>query len=287
MKTVTNKTHRVIDFEDFDEYLEQCGKDSRKGNNRDSYDSETTPKESWDLKAGFAGAQELSRNGWEKGAMKMAKVRSLVSLPENSDRSIQPQPIWAEDGDEVDVDRYLAGEENCMIQFMPELTPSYGRVAKIIVNLAASCGIDSETQFRRGAAACVLIDALEAAGVRCEVWSLPFWGMSGGDLFGARVLIKRPDEHVEPDRMAFMLAHSAVMRRFGFRLLEQQEGRWGEMSHAFYGSPADIPLAEQNEEGTIYFGRQYGPYGSDDGMIVEVNRLLAKYLELEEEGAVA
>ena len=287
MKIVTNKAERIIDFNDFDEYLVQCAKDGRDDNDRSSYDDDHKPSKSWDMNAGFAGAIDLSRNGWAVGSKRMAKVRSLVSLPENSDRSIQPQPIWAEDGDEVDVDRYLAGEEDCMIQFVPELTPSYGRVAKIIVNLAASCDINSDTQFRRGAAACVLIDALEGAGVRCEVWSLPFWGSHGNTLFGARVLIKRPDEHVEPDRMAFMLAHPAVMRRFGFRLLEQQEGVWGEMSWKSYGSPADLPMEQREEEGTIYFGRQYGCFGSDAGMIEEVNRLLAKYLELEPEGEVA
>lgn len=287
MKTVTNKCERIIDFEDFDEYLVQCGKEGLGDNARGSYDDNNAPRQSWDMNAGFAGAQELSRNGWAAGVKRMAKVRDLVNLPDASDRSIQPQPEWAEDGDEVDVERYLAGEENCMIRFVPELTPSYGKVAKIIVNLAASCGIDSDTQFRRGAAACVLIDALEGAGVRCEVWSLPFWGKAGYDLFGARVLIKRPDEHVEPDRMAFMLAHPAVMRRFGFRLLEQQEGVWGKMSHRCYGSPEDLPKQEQEEEGTIYFGRQYGCYGSDAGMIEEINRLLAEYLELETEGEVA
>ena len=83
--------------------------------------------------------------------------------------------------------------------------------------------------------------------------------------------------------MAFMLAHPAVMRRLGFRLLEQQDpAKWGDWTHNAYGTPADLPEKERNAEGTIYFDRHYGGLGSDDEMIKKVNELLAKYLETNE-----
>jgi hypothetical protein len=81
--------------------------------------------------------------------------------------------------------------------------------------------------------------------------------------------------------MAFMLAHPAVMRRMAFRLVEQQPpSTWGKITHQGYGRPDDIPQAEQQEAGTIYFGRQYSEYHTDDDMVRSVNRLLAKYLEV-------
>ena len=281
MKVIDKDTLRTIEFSSFDEFLHEVRtKPALDRNGRHSETNDASKR--WDLEAGFDGANELASRGWKEGLAKMAKVRSLVELPDQSDRSIQAQPFFSDEGDEVDIDRYLAGEPECMIQFTPELTPSYGRVAKIIVNLAASCGVKSGTMYRRGAAACILIDALESAGVRCEVWVLPKTSSSGGDSFHTRVLVKRPDEHVEADRMAFMLAHPAVMRRLGFRLMEQQGPPWGDFTHAAYGTPADIPSKEREEEGTIYFGRQYSAYKNDADMVREVNRLLAKYLETQE-----
>ena len=282
MKVIDKGKMRTIEFNSFDEFLHEVRTKPREEDNN-SASADNSAKKKWDMNAGWDGANELASRGWKAGLTKMARVRSLVELPDQSDRSIQAQPFFSDEGDEVDIDRYLAGETECMIQFTPELTPSYGRVAKVIVNLAASCGVDSDTMYRRGAAACILIDALESAGVRCEVWVMPNTEKGRQHTFHSKVLVKRPDEHVEPDRMAFMLAHPAVMRRLGFRLVEQQPpDTWGKITWQGYGRPDDITEAEQQEAGTIYFGRQYSQYHTDEDMVREVNRILAKYLEVKE-----
>jgi hypothetical protein len=273
---------RTIEFNDFDDFLHTVRTAPLNSEARAS--SRTTSKsERWDMSAGWDGANELANRGWSAGLAKMARVRDLVDLPDQSDRSIQAQAFYSDEGDEVDIDRYLDGEPECMIQFTPELTPSYGRVAKIIVNMAASCGVDAATQYHRGAAACILIDALESAGVRCEVWCLPFCSREGRDRFVSKILVKRPDQHVEPDRMAYMLAHPAVMRRFGFRLLEQQGRPWVKWTKDGYGHPMDLPRSETEEDGTIYFDRQYGGYGNERDMIRSVNELLKKYIITDKE----
>ena len=280
MKTIDNETgtDRTIEYGNFDEFLhEVITTPPLKGNNNHSLSSTATQR--WDMGAGYDGAKRLADNGWAEGLATLGQVRSLVDIPDQSDRSIQPQPVWSDEGDEVDIDRYLDGETECMIRFTPEVTPSYGRVAKVLVNLAASAGVDSATQYRRGAAACILIDALEGAGVRCEVWCLPFCGRSGDNNFTAKVLVKKPDEHVEPDRLAFMLAHPAVMRRLGFRLLEQQPAPWGKWTKGGYGSPVNCSRSEQEEDGTIYFGAHAEAFETEESMVKAVNRLLAKYVD--------
>jgi len=285
MKTIDKPTEggkggmtRTIEFNNFDDFLHTARNVPR---HRSSGKASEThgPSERWDMDAGWDGANELANRGWSDGLAKMARARDLVDMPDQSDRSIQAQAFYSDEGDEVDIDRYLDGEPECMIQFTPEITPSYGRVAKIIVNLAASCSVSAATQYHRGAAACILIDALESAGVRCEVWCLPFCGRNGHDRFVSKILVKRPDQHVEPDRMAYMLAHPAVMRRLGFRLLEQQEKPWARWSKGgCYGSPIDLPKSETEEDGTIYFDRQYSGYDSEEDMIRSVNWLLKKYV---------
>ena len=269
-----NKKLRVR-HNNFDEYLKYVSNTPRlNGNGNDS--TSYTARDSWDLGAGWDGAMELSRRGWPEGLKAMNKARRLVDIPEHSDQGMQMKPFNAVAGDEVDVGLHLSGEPECMIDYHLQLTPSYGKVAKIIVNASASGSVNAKVMRYRGTAACILIDCLESAGVRCEVILLAF---CSGELT-SEVLIKKPDEHVEPDRMAFMLAHPAVMRRFGFKEAETHGGEIGKTTKTgTYGYPRDLPVSETEEEGTIYFDRYYSGYETESGMVRKTNELLSKYVE--------
>lgn len=264
----------VVEHDNFDEYLSYI-KDTpiKSGNGKQSKDN--SPKPKWDLNAGFDGAMELARKGWPEGLKKINRARQLIDIPEHSDQSMQMRSFNAVSGDEVDVGLYLSGEPECMTDYQLKLTPSYGKVAKIIVNCVASCSVKAATMQHRGAAACILIDALESSGVRCEVWMLP----TTSEVFYSKVLVKKADQHVEPDRMAFMLSHPAVLRRLAFKEQETYGGKVGQETKWGYGTPTDLPKEEREEDGTIYFGRYYSGYDTEKDMVKTTNSLLAKYVE--------
>ena len=279
MKIIGNEDSQMrVTFDSFGEFLKYVKETPRHDGAGDS-STRITAKDKWDLSCGWDGAFELANRGWSKGLDKMSKARSLVNIPEHSDQSMQMKPFNEVSGDEVDVGMYLTGEPECMIDYQLRLTPSYGKVAKVIVNCSASCNVNSGIMFRRGAAACILIDALESAGVRCEVWTMPMVTESRKTQFTSEVLVKKADQHLEPDRLAFMLAHPAVLRRLGFALLEKFGGAMASMSMAAYGHCLELPKDEQNEDGTIYFKDQCSGYSTDKEMILTVNELLAKYVE--------
>lgn len=263
----------------FDDYLSYViNTPIRKGNKRSS---RREASKGWDFGVGWDGAVELSRNGWEQGLKDLNKYRQLVDVPEHTDRGMHMRPFNDLSGDEVDVGLYLSGEPECMTDYHLQLTPSYGKVAKVIVNLTASHSVNSKTMAYRGTAACILIDALESAGVRCEVTLIPMSNRK----FMSEVTVKHPDEHMEPDRMTFMLAHPATFRRFGFKELETHGGAVGRQTKNGYGRVTELPKDEREQDGTIYFDGQCSGYRTEEQMIRSANNLLAKYVDADLQAA--
>ena len=265
-----------VRHDSFDTYLEYVQSAKRHSDSGD-HSSSISAKPSWDLDAGWEGALRMSRYGWPEGLEALNKARALVDVPEHSDQGMHMKPFSSVSGEEVDIGLYMTGEPECMTDYQLQLTPSYGKVAKVIVNSSASCSVNAKTMRHRGTSALILIDALESAGIRCEVVLLAF---ACHELI-SEVLIKRADDHVEPDRMAFMLAHPAVMRRFGFKEMETHGGETGRQTRGGYGCPADLPVEEREQDGTIYFDRHYSGYHSERGMIDKTNELLRKYVSEE------
>ena len=283
MKIVSGNTkkHIRVKHDDFDSYLDYVFNTPVKaGNGRDSKNADAT--ERWDFGVGWDGAVELASKGWEQGVKNMNKYRELVDVPEHTDRGMHMRSFNDLSGDEVDVGLYLSGEPECMTDYRLQLTPSYGKVANIVVNLSTSCSVSAKTMSLRGSAACILIDALEGAGVRCEVTLVTLCCQH----ITSEVVVKKPDEHMEPDRMAFMLAHPATFRRFGFKEMETFDGKVGQLTrNRTYGRPRNLPEKEREADGTIYFDCQYGGYHSEKEMVQSVNNLLAKYVDADLQAA--
>ena len=264
-------------FNTFGDFVKQVSKPGHSENGKSS----SKKASSWHMNASWDDAIRMATDGWPEGLKKMQKATELLEVP-SSERNYEPQPMAALAGDEVDVGLYLSGEPECMTDWTMAETPSFGKVAKIVVNCSASCGVSTELMFRRGAAAVLLVDALESCGIRCEVWVLP-WCSGEGErkpVHFCEVLAKQADDPVELDRLAYMLAHPVVMRRLGFRLMEQEKpDSWaGKETHGGYGFPSEVPALE-HEEGTIYFGAQSLVYSNEEKMVLAVQELLNKFLK--------
>jgi len=277
-------------FDSYESFIRQAIKDGNPKNGKSSTSQDR--KHSWDMGAGWEGTLELAKRGWPEGLKRIQKAAELLKLPVG-EKSYDPRQVLAVSGDEVDVGLYLSGEPECMYDYEMLETPSFGKVAKIIVNLAGSAGVKAETMFKRGAAAVLLIDALEQSGIRCEVWALPKSTSGDGEpvergsgkgAFVVHVCVKQADDPVELDRLAFMLAHPAAFRRLGFRIMEQEDEMsfGGRATRSAYGCTMELPEKERSEAGTIYFGGQFlGRLSSEAAMVAEVQKVLGEFLETE------
>lgn len=74
---------------------------------------------------------------------------------------------FSEDGDELDIDRYMCGDP-CMFMHMPK-TETKGRVARIFLDIAVSCGTDSMTITKNVLFGLCMCDIIERAGIMIEI----------------------------------------------------------------------------------------------------------------------
>ena len=189
--------------------------------------SRTEESGDWSGVRNFQSAMELARKGWAEGLERVSGMRDRISVSVQS-RMTRPMPIYSVAGGFPDVGRFLAGAPDCMVGFLPEEVPNQSKVITLVVSVTASAGVSANIIETRGAAICALVDALEDSGFSVQVAAN--FAVTGKRTYKRRlaifdVLLKRAGEPLELDRMAFALAHPAMLRRLMFSIAEQQTKR--------------------------------------------------------------
>ena len=177
---------------------------------------------SWSGSSNYQQAIDWAEKGWLEGLERIKAMTGALKKLEG-DKADRHIPRFCESGDEVDIGRFVSGEPENMIDFDVVQVPAAGRVVKLVVNISASCGVSADAMFRRGAAAVMLADLIEQSGLRSEIVVVSGGTRSGQGPDGVdfRVTVKRADQPLELDRVAFMLASPAAFRRLMFRAYEQ------------------------------------------------------------------
>lgn len=94
------------------------------------------------------------------------------------------------------------------------------------------------------------VEGLEGAGFRCEITVIFCSDMDGQSGQSTTVLVKRAEEPIEPDRMAFVMTHPAVFRRLCFGVFESTDGLANLLRRNAYGYSRN-PKADDVEPGQI------------------------------------
>jgi hypothetical protein len=160
--------------------------------------------------ASFADALELARHGWKEGRERMARATADIVEAVGEDRETLTYDVA---GNEPDVGRFLAGEPENMLAFLPT---DEQKIITIVANICTSAAIGTDVIFVRGAAICRLIDRLELQGHRVELRLAIAVQKPRGDFFYFTTTVKAASDHLDIDRVAFALAHPASQRRIGF-----------------------------------------------------------------------
>jgi hypothetical protein len=212
----------------------------------DNYSNRTNMPD-WFGSESYEHALQMAEKGWPEGLARMEKIKGSVKQinPVMSERF---NCRFVEAGDDVEVGRFLSGEPENMLEYELVQVPASGRVVKLVVNVEQSSGISADAVFLRGAAACILADMIEESGLRTEIEIIAGGNQSGNSSPNApgsafSVTVKKADQHLEPDRMAFILASASVFRRFMFRAAEQLEpNQFKKHVGMNYWRPKNIPV---------------------------------------------
>lgn len=174
----------------------------------------------------FTGAKslqeaiDLARGGWPEGrAMMVDGVRD--AFRGRTTAGIGLGMTYDVAGAYPCAPMAAAGEMACMVDFQPELR-SARPIIKLLVPFVYSGGCPHNIIINRGVALLTLIDAIEAAGQRCEIDII--WASGSPVEFVLRVCVKSPEEPLDLDRLAFVLAHPSMLRRLGFAFIDKSEG---------------------------------------------------------------
>lgn len=235
-----------------------------------------SPEESWDLNTGWDKAVEMSGSGWEDGAQRMeqvlATIEDLMPQAEIEGEAAGLEYRFDESGEEVDVGAYLAGDER------PWLDPKLDATKPIIrigVNISASCAVSADTMMARGcmiAAVCRYLERLDY-GTQIYVFEHGSGGFGGASdkCHTGCLFLKDSTEYLDPKKLAFWLAHPAVLRRLFFRVIEWSDFNLG----SGYGTPADW----QSDEFDIQSGSAHLKRATREGWLTDPDKAAAAALE--------
>ena len=207
--------------------------------NRFATDEGKAPhRDGWAGTSSYQGALDLLNKGWPEGLAKMVTARAKAAPL----AVMIPSYAYDVAGAYPNVALACAGEP--MNMWAPtEEERKTKPIVKVGINISASGSYDAQDFINYGAAILSYIDALESASnIRCEVWIMNYVKCNDGiSTYLLEVKAKSPEEHLDLDRLAFMIANPAMLRRFVF--CHKSRGPHYPASHlnSTYGRPIALP----------------------------------------------
>lgn len=145
-------------------------------------------------------------------------------------------------GESGDIDRYLMGDPECMVDYVDVPQTRMGRVVRLLVNGTVNCNISAETIRQRGAMICSLVDIINRLGVGVEVYS-EIATSSNGKYHSLLTKLHDSQQLLDIDNLMFAIAHPSMLRRVSFSNMEMS--KWEEAKKIIgkgYGSASNCKL---------------------------------------------
>lgn len=222
-----------------------------------SGDSYFTHSDSWEH------ALQLAEQGCPVTTRKVESASVKVNF--------QAGPTWdfAPVGVLPCIPAYAAGVPEDMMVPNDEGASNQKPIVRISVNIAASGSVSADSIINRGAAIVALIDKIQSEGQRVELIAV-LHADQGRENFAASITVKRPEEPVDMDRVAFAFAHPSMLRRCLFRVMEFSCKRYV----SGYGRPDHFPeLLKDSDMNIRPIGTGDPAYRDRDSAIDKVQEL--------------
>ena len=221
----------------FDDFLKVCkGAPNYNAPGNSSYESGKGRK-TWTGTYDYDEALQLVDKGYPQGVKKMQKEM------ENLKQAKAPQlsPSFDVAGDEADVDRFLQNDPENMITFEHTLVNGI-KFLDVYFSYAYSHVYNKTEVIKRGVQILSNVDNLEQLGYRVRIIAYHY-SIRNDQKFPIdfQIVVKDYQEHVELDRMAYVMAHPSMLRRLGFRLVEKLAPK---LSAGGYGAVHDLEIED-------------------------------------------
>lgn len=193
----------------------------------------------------FEEAMALVRNGWPEGRKRLMQAIASAQASPTFTQSVTMDVAGA-----YPIAALAAAGDPCSMVDLAPVEDRVRPVVRLLIQRAASAAYETSEFENYGAAVMSYVDGLEQAGFRCEI-TICFASdlHEDGDQF-MTVIVKRAEEPIEIDRMAFVMVHPAMFRRIGFAVYENTPGLCDALSRQAYGYSRN-PRAEEAEPGQV------------------------------------
>ena len=201
----------------------------------------------------------LARKGWKDGTAKITAM--TADITKRIDGQLpKPSYVPSRKGGSFMMGKVLEGHPNCRIRKVDlgeRIDAHNAKIVRLVVNVSASGGIGTDAFIRRGAAAAVVASVLQRRGQRVsiDVVRCVSTGYNSTAQHEVRVRVKREQEAISLEKIAFLLGHASTLRRLMWSTVEHEpdatRARFGfGKDYGGYGLPA-----ESENKGDIYIGR--------------------------------
>lgn len=185
--------------------------------------------EDWSGTNTFEAAVDLAERGWPEGRKKlmtaMAAAQSSPAFTQTLAMDVAgAYPIAA---------LAAAGDPCSMVDLQP-VEDRVRPIVRLVIQRGGSSAYSGVEFMNYGAAVLSYIEGLEAAGFRCEI-EVSFAAKIQPVDHYLSVIVKRAEEPIELDRMAYVLTHPAFFRRIAFAVKESTPGIAEHLNGCDYG----------------------------------------------------
>ena len=238
---IADKNIWLDEFESLNEALQYA----KANTDRRSSDSERDVK--WAGSNSLDDAVQLGIDGWHEIRPQVDAMFSKMEEQINMALGDVFETRFDYGGDSVDIDRFMMGDPECMIDYVTTPAGRMGRVVRVLVNGSASANVTPERIMQRGVLATALVDVLAKLGVGVEVWLESATDDRGKSKHSQLIKLHSSEERLDIDNLMFAMAHPSMLRRIGFSILERTgwaNARQIAQVGAGYGQPHDCLMKD-------------------------------------------
>lgn len=217
----------------------------------------------WDLNTDYQTAMGMAERGgyWQEGADQMMEAKAEVDAA----KFRRPVPVDGFDvtGHSIDVPEFLSGNPECWNQ-IEDGDDDHAPVISVGFICSKAATVSGQASMYWGAALLSMVDSLESAGARVELWAVCSQvGMGGRRANDYRTLVKQADQQWSPSACAFAMAHPAFHRRLMFAVMETRE-ECNFLTAAGYGKT--VPSNDHREEFDVLVPRLTESFGAESAL---------------------
>ena len=210
---VIDKVH-IDEFESLGEALHYAR------DNKDRRSSDRERDGEWAGSKNLDTAVQLGLDGWHDIRPDVDAMFSRMEEQINMSLGDVFEMRYDYSGDSVDIDRFLMGDPEHMMDYETVPSGRMGRVVRVLINGAASSSVTPEEIKRRGVLAVALVDVLSKLGVGVELW-LESATEYDNKVHSQLIKVHSSEERLDIDNLMFSMAHPSMLRRVGFSILER------------------------------------------------------------------